>query len=190
MMGLPTGQKRQWGATVWPSKKISPAGLEERLLALPDLRFIEGQWEACPKTGRHHVHLYLEFKKSKRAAWLAKRLSFKDEDGGAWPDVEAIRSSAGARDYFTKESGRLEGTSPIKWGNPSTTPIKTKRANADSAATLIEQGWSAEKIAYHRPDLYLRFGMNIERCLAHRDIYLEKSIYAPAKRYREGDCEE
>lgn len=178
-MALQKGQFRHVLVTLWP-----PEGTPDHEVGLLlsqnllNYRYFVGQLEDCPDTGKLHAHVYIEFAQSYRLRTVVKMLLW---EGFKPPHVEARRNSrTAARDYaggFGKHlAKRKTNTNRITEGEwrPDSKGSKRK-AELQTCAELIEAGWTADRIAWERPGLYLKHGNRIEGCIHARSIYQTKS---------------
>lgn len=168
-------QFRHWLITLWPNYKNS----EEEGLCADELhhicddlvdrsiaRYICWQGEETPSTGKEHIQLYIEFYKSVR---INNVINYFDSEYFLHPHCESRKAKRQtARDYCRKKESRIFG--PFEhgvWRKP-----KKEDAKLQTCAQLIEIGFDAKDIAYHRPDLFLRYGDRIDKCLRLRYDYI------------------
>lgn len=176
-MALPKGQRRHFMCTLWPLYKDPTAermeDFERYVRAWPDIQFCSYQYERTDE-GRLHVQLYVEMKKSIRASTLLKILgNHKEFSKGC--EIQFRKHSRGAcKKYTTKDDSRVENTEPVIVG--VWRPEKASKATPkiETCADLIREGYTADWIAYHRPELYLRYGTKIEATIHRRQLYHER----------------
>lgn len=72
------------------------------------VKYINGQLELCPETGREHLQAYVELSKTSRYSIVRK--IFDDPT----IHVEVVHKDNGASSYCLKEETRVEG--PVEYG--------------------------------------------------------------------------
>ncbi len=120
--------------------------------------------------GGIHIQGYIELGTSMRGSTLKKKLT--DE---AWksPHIEArSKSRLACKEYCSKLDTRLEGTEPVEYGTWRKETISKTKAEYKSCADLIKQGYDSTYIAYHHPDLFLKYGNRIASTIHYREEYL------------------
>jgi hypothetical protein len=178
-MALPTGQRRHFMCTLWPLKETEAPSVDEMdgfkgfIDAWPNLQFASYQYEMT-KTGKIHIQLYIEFKKSIRASTVLKMLkTLKDFKHSRVEFRKHKRESC--KKYTTKNESRLENTEPVLLGVWRDSKKDSQKSSIiGSCAELIAEGKDANWIAYHRPELYLRYGTKIEATIHRRELYKQR----------------
>lgn len=137
---------------------------------IPNVKYCIFQIEVCPTTNNLHLQIYVEMKQSYRRSKIIKLFTF---EGFKHPHCEPRHSSRDAcRRYCKKAESRLEGTNYREYGTwRPDSPTAKKSTGFATIAELIEQGRNSMWIAYNRPELYLRHGDRIDKCLHLREMY-------------------
>ncbi len=137
------------------------------------LRYAVFQGEMSPTTNKEHIQMYMEFYQSQRISNLIKYLK---SDYLSHPHCESRKGKRETcKSYCMKRESRIPDFGPHEFG-AWRKPRKTVSSKIQTCAQLIELGWSSAKIATERPDLYLRFGDRIDKCLTLRfNYYLQQS---------------
>lgn len=107
----PTVPARRWCVTLFQDEfeynNLQPEWIH--------VRYIVGQREICPETGRKHYQLYVELKRGQRLPWL-QRVVFN----GVRCRAEAARGTqAECIEYCTKERTRDPDEHHVEYGEPS-----------------------------------------------------------------------
>lgn len=172
-MGL-TAQRRHWFLTIWPKKKDTCPKILlaeiERLFEALHLGFAAFQAEDAGSG--LHIQAYLEVKTSIRGVTLKNKLK---SDLLQPAHVEKINTSRQAcRDYCSKDESRIEGTEPKFLGTFRPDHKKSvRKAEVSTCADLIKEGKSIDWIAWHRPELFLKYGTRIRDTIFYRNEYLK-----------------
>ncbi len=177
--GLPgifmAGQKRHFVSTVHAGHlKLPDDTVEERFIEAmeeyvgamgsdPDLRYLCGQVEKCPESGRLHGQLYSEWKKSFRNKELASR----------WPAhysflKQKCENRTGGRDYCTsatwdgKDKGQVKVLPAFgEWRPEKKVQVDPRTLKVKAIHYLIEEGLSPQEIAFRDPEVYFAHGAKI-----------------------------
>lgn len=122
-------------------------------LKVSEVAYYAGQQEICPKTGRRHLQLYVEFKAPQRGARIAtifglgKELRYHGEQRRGSPQE--------ASDYCTKEDSRAPGTEPHTHGRISRG--QGNRSDLQSAAEAVSSGKRIRQIAEEHQATFVKF---------------------------------
>ena len=120
--------------------------------------------------GGLHIQGYIELGTSMRGSTLKKKLT---TEGLKSPHLEArTKSRLACREYCMKEDTRVEDTLPVEYGTWRKEAISKKKAEYKSCADLIKQGYDSEYIAFHHPELFLKYGNRITSTIHYREQYL------------------
>lgn len=189
-------QKRHWMITMHFDKEYETFDdvlyfMKEEITKVPNVRYSIFQIEVCPTTNNLHLQIYLELTKSVRRSKVIKMMTFT---GFKHPHCEArIHSRDACRKYCKKNESRLEGTNYVEIGIWRQTESSSQKSTGfASIAELIQQGRDSMWIAYNRPELYLRYGDRIDKCISLRKAYekvqlnqVRKQLLSEAKDYQE-----
>ncbi len=136
--------------------------------------------------GGLHIQGYIELGTSMRGSTLKKKLTHEDWKS---PHIEArSKSRLACKEYCSKLDTRLEGTEPVVYGTWRKETISKTKAEYQSCADLIKQGYDTTYIAYHHPDLFLKYGNRIASTIHYREEYLNnhgEQFLAEAKNNQE-----
>lgn len=150
---------------------------ESVLQNLKNIKYYIFQLEKCPTTGSYHYDGFLHFSKPKRFQTVVNYFIKKTPGYSTFykhPNVEIVRSLKAKMNYSSKEKSRVHG--PFEWG----TPPKTSGGGLElskTTAELIKDGKSSEWFAYHRPELYLRYGKRLRDCINERWLYQNRNQF-------------
>ncbi len=174
-------QFRHWLVTIWPNKEKDKkkmwaeelAHILETKVKNKVIRYAVFQGEESPTTKEEHIQMYVEFFKSQRLSNLIKIFS---SDKFKHPHCESRKGKREtAKAYCMKRESRIFDFGPYEFGTWRKSR-KTVDSKLETCAQLMELGWTSDKIAWHRPDLYLRYGDRIDKCLELRfNYYLKQS---------------
>jgi len=122
------------------------------------IRYVIGQLERCPETGRLHIQLYAEYRNPVRRGQLQRLLGLPD--GYGWADPRrGSREQAIA--YCSKEETRVVG--PYQYG--STDVGDAKRSFVDTAIDALKAG-GIKRVVEECPGIYLRYTRGVEALAA------------------------
>lgn len=168
-------QKSHWCFTLFPkmdmfgNEEVINVALKSMIENLPNVRYSIFQLEVAPKTGKIHCQGYIEFLKPIRFTKMTKLFTF---EGFGKPHVEwRKKSRIAARNYCLKSDTKLEGLDCVEIGEWREPSHKRKSNDFATCAELIELGWDEIDIAGKRPELFLRYGDKIKRCIEARKLY-------------------
>lgn len=102
-----------YAVTIYPDGTGTLSQCLSDVFGFPKVKFIIGQEEVCPQTGRDHYQVFVSFVSSVRADTFRKRLQ------RIYPGshVEICNGSVRQNiEYCSKEESRKPGTSPISLG--------------------------------------------------------------------------
>lgn len=159
LVGYPrhsTDMSKRWCITVFDEDIIEEPG---SLWDEDEMNFYVVQIEVCPKTGKHHLQGYIEYKTRKRFDYVKKRLP------GA--HLETAKGSPDDNvEYCTKTSSRVLG--PWTYGSPAPWE-QGKRSDLADAYEIIKEGGSIVDIAEFSPAVAIRYGRGCETLISHLD---------------------
>lgn len=178
--------------TIWPVSEQSDSGLllehlEDIFLERKEIKYACGQLEyGCGSKGKH-LQVYIETYKSIRGRTLLKW--FKNEVFKP-PHGENVINPERARNYCLKEfcedcgegtpfCARVEDTKPVVFGiwQPKKQAAKKRNSEVKTCAQLITEGYSAEYIAFHYPQLFLKYGTKIVSTIQFRESYQQRQQF-------------
>lgn len=169
-------QYRHWLVTIFKKKELWADELShilEELVKNGILRYAVFQGEMSPTTKKEHIQMYMEFYRSQRMSNLIKYLKSEYLSHPHCESRKGKRETCKA--YCTKRESRIPDFGPYEFGTWRKSR-KTESSKIQTCAQLMELGWTSAKIAWERPDLYLRYGDRIDKCLQLRfDYYLRQS---------------
>lgn len=121
-------------------------------------KYLVGQIERCPSTGRPHRQMYLEMENPISLGAVKKLIG--DQSAHCEPRQG---TQEGARNYCMKADTRLLG--PFEYGTwkPSE---KGKRSDLEVVATMVKEGKSAKEICIAETGTYIRYHRGIEKAVA------------------------
>jgi len=142
----------------------------------PDVRYYAGQLEVCPQTLRHHIQLYVEYKRPVKPARIAtifgrRQLKYHGEFRHG--------TAKEASDYCTKEDSRGPGQVPHTGGLLGGS--QGHRSDLQAAVEAVQSRKRLSTIASELPREYVKFhkGLHALRAAldqpAHRR--LDKRVY-------------
>ncbi len=157
MSAAPNSTSRRYCITLWIDKTpFNEANIQQAFcggdgnLKKP-FKFVVGQLEQCPESGRRHVQSYIEFAKPQRGTKLASVL-------GIATDSYRFEVARGTSDqnisYCTKSESRVPGTEPFRLGEPSGGQ-GARTDIAEAVATLRSHG--LKRCAEDHPVVYTKF---------------------------------
>lgn len=162
-MSKADGRSRSWCVTIYPKESFT----DESLIlpacgALLDASsFIIAQAEMCPKTGRFHLQVAVQFKNQRTLAGL-KRLhptAHFEIMRGTW-DQNYV--------YCGKADTKLFG--PVRQGTP---PKQGERTDISSFTDALSSGSSMRDSALAAPSVYVRY---------HRGLHAFQNLLQPPRR--------
>lgn len=155
--------------------------LRERCLKLKDIKYFIFQLEKCPTTGSLHFDGFLYFNKQKRFTTIVNYFK-KNKDYELYfkhPSIELVKNIKAKMNYSQKIDTRM--TDPIEYGVPpkiSHGPASlVQQEFSKTTAELIKEGYDSAWFAYHRPELYLRYGNRLRDCIAERELYQKSNDF-------------
>lgn len=185
-------QRRVFILTIWPKSADADSGLllkhlEDIILSRKEIKYSAGQLEyGCGGKGRH-LQVYIETYKSIRGRTVLKW--FKNELLKP-PHIENVINPEKSRNYCIKEicdkcgegaplCGRVEDTEPVIFGvyKPKKQAAKKRNSEVKTCAQLITEGYGAEYIAFHYPQLFLKYGNKIVSTIQYRQSYKERQEF-------------
>lgn len=125
------------------------------------LRFVLGQFERCPQTGRVHFQGYLETSSRVRFSTLRRHLEplhpHLDIRAGTFAQAEA---------YVTKESSRIPGVAVVRRGTPAH-PGQGSRTDLAELVNAVQEGTSRADLYIRFPRQMLQWSRGVERMLSY-----------------------
>lgn len=170
--------------TIYPSDKNeqwTPEGHELSYKQSQIIRYIIGQWEICPKTGRKHFQGYCQFLKRIQG----RKVFQKALEGGKFWCQPARGSSEENAGYCSKQGwvgkgNRIEGTEVYEYGKP--VKMKGERNDIASVKQMIDSGESMYAVAQSDFKSFVRYHKGFEK-------YALMTQTAKAKEWRDIDAQ-
>lgn len=156
---------------------IRTLGEDERV------RFVIGQREQCPNTGRHHVQGYIQFKHPQRGVTIStiiglegKHMRFERAYGSCEDNIK----------YCTKEDSQVEQA--VQFGEPSFT--QGERTDLNEVASFIKDGHSLTEVAKQFPSAFIKYHRGFEKLVQlttpQNFSRIEKEVHVRWGKSREG----
>ena len=147
------GPGRRWTLTIFEESAYELLCGED-VLWPSALRYLVGQLELCPNSGRTHYQGYAEFHRPVRLSWLKNWLGSRDIH------AEHARATAEAnRLYCTKENGRVLG--PWSYGEPGRGG--GTRSDLEECRALLREGADDVRVAGEYFGQWCRYNRSFDR---------------------------
>ena len=186
-------QRKDFMVTLWPAGGepvcwgLCEPALKEIIKQIKNCNYANGQLEYGCGGKRKHVQLYVQLNKKTRGRTLIKQLK---HDYFSHPHVEICMSISASKEYCIKNvcedcgettpfCARVEDTEPIfhgSWRKPIERGVKAAK-EIKTCAALITEGYDADYIAYHHPNMFLKYGNKIISTIHHRNSYKERKNF-------------
>lgn len=150
---------RNYVGTYFIQDNDEPRQLLQSVSELEHVRFVVGQLEECPDTGRRHIQFYLELTSPRRVSYFR----------GVLPNGVHLEKRRGSREqaieYCEKEESRVDG--PWEFGRREQRP--GKRNDLEALHGLLSEGATMREVSDEHFSSFLRYHRGIEKWrLLHR----------------------
>jgi len=149
--------------TFWMITDQKPGHIDHKVLS-KDQKYKIYQSEICPKTGKEHIQLYVEYKKQVNFATVRRDFTYAS-GGSAHIEVKSRKSTREqCKKYCSKEASRKPGTTPTEVGTWDE-QAAGRRSDLREIGAKILAGASIQEILLETPHSVIQYGKGIREAI-------------------------